>query len=140
MKTSELVTQFMEQVWNRQNLHLLDDFLHPDFKDHSLPDTLPNNKQGLQAWVNATSASFEHLTVIEDQVSENDKCVIKVSLHLKHIGTWRDIAPSGLEVQTGGYRLFRLKDGKIIEHWALIDGQAIENQLKNVFHGCKLPE
>jgi len=39
-----------------------------------------------------------------------------------------------------GYRLFKIKDGKIIEHWALIDGQAIENQLKDASHGCKIVE
>lgn len=55
---------------------------------------------------------------------------------LKHIGSWRDIKPTGINLHTTGYRCFKLKDGKIIEHWALIDGQSIENQLKETSHSC----
>ena len=39
-----------------------------------------------------------------------------------------------------GYRYFKLRDEKIIEHWGLIDATAIENQLKNASHGCKIAE
>lgn len=38
------------------------------------------------------------------------------------------------------YRYYRLQDNKIIEHWALIDGNAIENQLKDAAKGCNIQE
>ena len=71
-------------------------------------------------------------------VSEENKVIVKIMMKLKHIGVWRDIEPTGAEISTIGYRYFKLADNKIIEHWALIDGNAIGNQLKEIKHGCKV--
>lgn len=138
MENSILVQDFINQVWNNKAFEKLDKFLHADFKDYSLPPMLPKDKEGTKKWVINTGASFEHHTIIEEQVTEGDKCMVKIKMNLKHIGTWRDIEPTGLDLQTTGYRYFKIKDGKIIEHWAMIDGQAIENQLKDAAHGCKI--
>jgi predicted ester cyclase len=59
---------------------------------------------------------------------------------LKHIGKWRNIEPTGAEISTAGYRYLKLSGNTIIEHWALIDGNTIENQLKEAGHGCKAQE
>lgn len=144
MNTNEnnthLIIDFIETIWNENKFDQLDNFLHPDFIDHSLPPNFPANAAGLKSWVIGTGQAFEHRTVIEEQVTENNKSIIKIRMLLKHIGSWRDIAPTGLEISTVGYRNFKIQDGKIIEHWALIDGNSIENQLKSNAHGCKMQE
>lgn len=134
--TAHIVSQFIDHVWN--NAGAAD--LHPAFVDYSLPPGFPCNAEGLRQWVALTSASFEHHTLIEDQVTEGDKSVLRITMRLRHIGTWRDIPPTGKEVQTRGYRMFRVANGKIIGHWALIDGNALENQLRDAMHGCALPQ
>jgi predicted ester cyclase len=140
MDNSTLVTDFIEQIWNKRNFDKLDEFLHPEFQDHSLPPSLTADKEGMKNWILDTGISFNHNTLVESQVTEGDQCILKIRMHLKHIGTWRDIEPTGLDLQTVGYRHYKLKGGKIIDHWALIDGQAIENQLKGASHGCKIPQ
>ncbi|MDB5013316.1 MAG: ester cyclase [Daejeonella sp.] len=140
MKTENqtLVENFIEQVWNQQNFELVDEFLHPNFTDNSLPPSFTPDKQGLENWIKATSSSFAHKTIIEDQVTEGEKSIIKIRMEMKHIGTWRNIEATGVEVVTNGYRFYKISDGKIIEHSALIDGQTIENKLTNAFKGCKI--
>lgn len=138
MENAILVQDFIEQVWNNQAFDRLDDFLHPDFRDNSLPPVLTPDGDGLQKWIMNTGLSFDHRTVIDEQVTEGDRTIIRIRMLLKHVGVWRDIEPTGVEISTNGYRYFRLKDGKIIEHAALIDGQIIENQLKEAAHGCKV--
>lgn len=138
MNNLNIVTDFIEQIWNKRDFDKLDNFLHPNFKDHSLPPALPADKKGLKKWVMGTGISFDHNTIIEDHVSEGDKCILKISMNLKHIGTWHDIEATGVELHTSGYRYFKLKDERIIEHWALIDGQTIENELTKAAHGCKI--
>ncbi|MDQ3292516.1 MAG: ester cyclase [Bacteroidota bacterium] len=133
-----LISGFIDQIWNNQNFQKIDNFLHPDFKDNSLPPALPANQEGTQKWILATSASFEHQTIIEDLVTEGEKSIAKIKMKLKHIGVWRHLEPTGLEAQATGYRFFLIKEGKIIEHSALIDGQAIENQLKKASKGCNI--
>ncbi|HEV7330165.1 MAG TPA: ester cyclase [Flavisolibacter sp.] len=140
MENSILVKEFINQIWNNKAFEKLDGFLHPDFRDFSLPPVFTPNKEGLKKWISNTGISFEHHTIIEEQVTEGDKSIIKLRMNLKHIGAWRGIEPTGLDLHTFGYRYFKLKEGKIIEHWAVIDGQAIENQLKSASHGCKIAE
>ena len=140
MNNSSLVKEFINKIWNNQNFDTLPDFLHPDFIDHSLPDGFSANAEGTKKWIIGTSASFEHETIVEDQVTEGNKSIVRVRLMLKHIGRWRNIEPTGIDLSTVGYRYFRLRDGKIIEHRALIDGQHIENRLTGASHGCKIAE
>ena len=77
-------------------------------------------------------------TDILDQVTEGDKTVLRIRMKLKHTGTWRGIEPTGIELDTMGYRQFKVKDGKIIEHRALIDGETIENKLRDTAHSCEV--
>jgi predicted SnoaL-like aldol condensation-catalyzing enzyme len=138
--TAQIVLQFIEEIWNRQLTSSAGDFLHPAFIDHSLPDSLPTGAEGLQKWVQLTSASFIHRTIVEDHVTESDKCVLRITMQLTHIGTWRGKPATGMEVSTSGYRMFRVQDGKIIEHWALVDGSALESRLRGAEHACKVAQ
>ena len=140
MDNSILVQKFIDQIWNNKSLEDLEIFLHPLFKDHSLPQMLSPDKEGTKKWIITTGLSFEHQTIIEDQVSEGDQCIVKIRMNLKHTGIWRGIEPTGVELHTTGYRQFKMKEGRIIEHWALIDGQNIENQLKATTKECKIVE
>lgn len=134
----QTVIGFIEEIWNENRYDKIDHFLHPHFTDYSLPPALPSDKDGLKLWIAATGKSFDHKTIIEEIVTEDDKVMVKIRMELKHIGTWRDIEPAGKDAVTKGYRYFKLADNKIIEHWALVDGTAIENQLNGHGHACKI--
>jgi len=138
MNYSTLVQNFIELVWNQQSFEQLDKLVHPNYQDHSIQSSLPPGKEGTRAWILNTGLSFDHHTTIEEQVTEGDKCIVKIKMRLKHVGTWRNIAPTGISIETNGYRFFKFKDGKIIEHWALHDGQNIENQLRHAVEGCEI--
>jgi predicted SnoaL-like aldol condensation-catalyzing enzyme len=129
-QTKEIVKGFIENIWNRQQLDKLSTYLHPDYQDHSLPAVMGSGQIGLAQWITATSNSFQHQTIIEHQVAEDDKCVVKIRMEMIHTGIWRGIEPTGLTVNTQGFRLFRVSEGKIIEHWAEINGTSLESKLR----------
>jgi predicted SnoaL-like aldol condensation-catalyzing enzyme len=133
-----LVAAFIEEIWNQQHFQQAGHYLHADFKDHSLPPHFPAGPAGTIRWIQALGESFVHKTEVEDVVAQSDKVVLKIKLHLKHVGQWRDIDPTGAEVITAGYRLFRVERNKIIEQWALIDGESIEKSLKELPRSCML--
>ena len=135
-----LVINFIGDIWNNNHFDKMDNYLHADFTDHSLPPGLSADKEGLRRWIADTGMSFEHRSIIEEQVTEANKSMIKLRLFLKHIGVWRTLQPTGIELSVVGYRYFKIREGKILEHWALFDGNAIENQLKDAAHGCKIQE
>lgn len=138
MKHAQIVQQFIDEVWNRQSFEMMNRFLHADFTDHSLIPALPPNMEGTRKWIVATGKAFEHQTFIEEQVTEADQTMIRIKMQLKHIGVWRGIEPTGTELFTTGFRQFTFQDGKIIGHWALIDGETIENKLKDAAKGCSV--
>jgi predicted SnoaL-like aldol condensation-catalyzing enzyme len=133
-----VILNFIEDIWNQNQFEKIDSYVAADFIDHSLPTDLPSDKEGMKLWIIATGKSFHHRTAIEDMVCEDDKVMLKIKMNLKHVGVWRAFEPTHLEISTVGYRYYKLKDQKIIEHWGLIDGNAIESQLKEVQHGCKI--
>lgn len=140
-QVKQVATRFIEEVWNQQQYEKLSEYLHPDYVDHSLPTALSADRIGLLTWIQATSQSFSHQTLIEDQITEGNKTILKVKMVMTHIGLWRGIDPTGAQVSTGGYRFYRFQDGKIIEHWAEINGTVLESQLKQrAVEGCKVPE
>jgi len=136
MNNAILAQNFVDQIWNNRAFEKLNNFLHPDFSDYSLPPMLSPNLAGTREWIINTGLSFEHHTIVEQQVTEADNSIIKIRMDLKHIGSWRGIKATGIELYVNGYRQFKFKQGKIIAHWSLIDGQAIENQLRNSSHAC----
>jgi len=139
-ETKNTVINFISRIWNEQKFEEIDNLLHVDFIDHSLPVSLPPNKDGLKRWISGTGQSFEHKTTIEEQVTEGNKAIIIIRMDLTHIGRWRDIEPTGIKVSAVGYRYFVMEEGKIKEHFGLIDGNAIENQLRQAAAGCKIQE
>jgi predicted SnoaL-like aldol condensation-catalyzing enzyme len=137
-ENKSIVIDFIEEIWNKRQFEKIDDYISPHFIDHSLPSTFPANKDGMILWIIGTGKSFYHKTVIDDLVCEDNKVILKIKMQLKHIGIWRNIEPTNLDISTVGYRYYKLVDGKINEHWALIDGNSIENLLIEASKGCKL--
>lgn len=137
-QNKSIVLNFIEEIWNNNRFDKLDDFIHPSFQDYSLPEQLPVSRAGLEMWVRETGKSFEHRTIIEGSAAEGNTVILRIKMLLKHIGKWRDIEPTGAEITTIGYRCFKLSGGLITEHYALIDGNAIEKQLMHTNQGCKI--
>ncbi|WP_089891846.1 ester cyclase [Chitinophaga arvensicola] len=133
----DFIRHYIDTVWNQGNTSSLTQFLHPAYVDHSLPPAFPADANGLRQWIALTHESFQPATVIEEQVDEPGRCILRISMHMKHIGLWRGIAPTGLTVTIPGYRCFRLQDDRIIEHRALIDGNALEKKLQKGGEGSK---
>lgn len=139
-KNKSIVTNFIKEIWNQKQFEKINTYISTHFVDHSLPPALPADQDGMKLWIIETGKSFEHKTIIDDIVCEGDKVMLKIRMQLKHIGIWRNIEPTQFEIATVGYRYYKLALGKIIEHWSLLDGNSIENQLKEAKHGCKIQD
>ena len=75
----------------------------------------------------ATLAAFPDLHYhVEDLIQ-------RFTLHCTHKGEFMGVPPTGREITLTGISIFRLKDGKIVEHWAVQDGLALMVQI-GLFH------
>jgi predicted ester cyclase len=66
---------------------------------------------------------------VEDLLADGDKVVVRISLRGTHQGAFRGIAPTGKPITLMGIHIFRFANGKVVEHWGLMDWLAALQQL-----------
>ncbi len=61
---------------------------------------------------------------VEDMIAEGDKVTARVAMSGTHQGEFQGIAPTGNQVQVRAIDIFRIANGKIVEHWGHGDNPA----------------
>ncbi len=128
-QTKNVVHRLIDEGWNQGNLAVVDTLVAEHCVDHSLPPQM-TGREGMKQWIAATGKAFEHKTIIEDQVTEGATSMLRVRMDMKHIGDFRGIPATGKTATISGYRTYRVENGQIVEHWALIDGASLAEQLR----------
>ena len=122
-----LVQQFFEQVINQRNLAALDQFVLPGGVNHTVPPGMPQEtNQFVGQYLNAFP---DGQVTVEDLLADGDKVVARVSFHGSHQGALRGMAPTGKPITLMGIHIFRIANGKLVEHWGLMDRLAALQQL-----------
>jgi predicted ester cyclase len=67
--------------------------------------------------------------VAEDMVAEGDKVVVRTRMHGTHQGPLMNIAPTGKAVTMPFMIIYRVVNGKIIQHWLIADQMGLMQQL-----------
>jgi predicted ester cyclase len=65
---------------------------------------------------------------VEDEICEGDKVVARVIMHGRHLGEFLGKKPTGKGFATKQIHIWRIEDGKLVEHWSVRDdlGQALQ--------------
>jgi predicted ester cyclase len=66
---------------------------------------------------------------IEDVVAEGDRVVVRWTNSGTHIGVFAGIPPTGRSFVIAGIDIYRVADGKLAEHWHVVDQLAMMAQL-----------
>lgn len=65
---------------------------------------------------------FPDLSVtVEDVMAEGDRVAARVTMRGTHRGEFQGIAPTGKHVEVKAMDMFRISNGKIVEHWGHAD-------------------
>ncbi len=124
---ADIVRAFIESFWNGQDPDNLHRFLTPDYVDHAY---VPHTADGLKKTAGELSAALpDHRSEIEDVIAQGDKVVVRMVLRGTHDGSFRGAPPTGNPVEVNVYRTYRLAEGKIAEHWALLDTATLLRQI-----------
>jgi steroid delta-isomerase-like uncharacterized protein len=66
---------------------------------------------------------------VEDTIAEGDKVVIRVTARGTHQGEFMGMPPTGRRIEVPLIDIARIRDGKIAEHWGVMDNAAMMQQL-----------
>jgi steroid delta-isomerase-like uncharacterized protein len=123
----DMITRFITEVWNGNKLAMLDEFLDPTYYDYTYE---PRNREGLERALLLMQAAFpKHETIIEEIAAEDDTVAVCLTLRGMQAGSFRGLPASGKRFEIGGYRFYKVRDGKIISHRGLIDLPSLLQQI-----------
>jgi steroid delta-isomerase-like uncharacterized protein len=66
---------------------------------------------------------------VEDMIAEADKVVLRFTFSATYGGGFMNIPATGQQVAVPGIIIYRIADGKIVEHWMLVDSAVLMQQL-----------
>jgi predicted ester cyclase len=126
--------RFVEEVINKGDISVIDDLFHPEYLDHTAP---PGAPKGLSVHDQVAGiprmfrGAFPDLKfTIESMVEEGDWVGTRVQGEGTHTGVpFMGLEPSGRRAVWSSFGMFRLQDGKIIEHYGQPDMLGLRQQL-----------
>jgi predicted ester cyclase len=127
-----ITRRVLEELFEKGNFEAMDELIHPDFVNHEAPPTNPQGPEGLKETIEWLRSLWGPMRFeIEDEIAEGDKVVDRVIMHGKHVGEFLGQAPTGREFAAKQIHVYRIEDGRVIEHWSVRDdlGQALQLEL-----------
>ena len=111
-------TRFVEEVINGGNVDIVEEIFAPDYVDHTAPPGAPPRLDAVRMIPTIFRGGFPdvHFT-IENLVGEGDIVASHVTGHGTHTGQFLAFPASGNEATWRSLGFFRVRDGKIVEHW-----------------------
>ncbi|MGO4387492.1 ester cyclase [Microvirga sp. 2YAF29] len=122
----EFIRQFMSTVWDKAQIEAAEGFVTTDYIDHAYDGGL----DALKAQIAQLHGAFPgSLHMIEDILVEGDRVMLRARLQGRHTGAFRAIPATDAPIDVRVARWFRLENGKIAEHWALLDTISLFRQI-----------
>ena len=126
-----LIGRFIEEIFNRGNMSIVDEILAPGFVDHEeLPGGIPNGREGFKTLTTMLRSAFPDFKgTIEDILAEGDKVVVRMTWSGTQKGEFMGIPATGKSVSFGVIDIIRIAGGKLVEHWGQMDSMRLMQQL-----------
>lgn len=125
----QVVERFVHEVLAGGRVEAIDELVAPDFVSHTwdmtdagrdkLKETAPQMHQRLS----------DVEMSIDDLVAEDGQVVARLTSSATPTGDFMGVPAAGKRYTIGELHWFRVRDGRLIEHWHQIDGLGLMRQL-----------
>jgi predicted ester cyclase len=120
-RNTRTVLRVYEEVLNEGRLELLDELAWPDHIEHNPFPQQSQGVAGLKQRASMVRAAFNPRFIIEHVIAQGDKVAVMWTNHGTHTGAWFGFVPTGKRVATHGVDIHLLRDGRLAEHWDVVD-------------------
>jgi steroid delta-isomerase-like uncharacterized protein len=101
-----------------------EEIVDPDAPDNELLPGDPPAKlidTFKETFSEARKAFPDMRVTVEDLLAEGDRVAARVTMRGTHRGEFQGLAPTGKWIQVRAIDMFRISNGKIVEHWGHAD-------------------
>ncbi len=117
-ENKELVRRIYGELWNERNLEVAEELIAQDAVNYDtglLPQ--PFGPEEMKGTVRMVTAGFpDNRHDVEEMIAEGDKVVVRCTLTGTHEGEFMGIPPTGRSIEVSEIHVYRLEDGKAVEH------------------------
>jgi steroid delta-isomerase-like uncharacterized protein len=133
-KNRAILTQFIDEVWNKGNFEHLGDFIDLQYTIHHDPgDRWESQTLDLATFKKRVIISrtiFPDLFfTLQEFITEEDKIVISWVFQGSQKGDLPKLPATGKHVNVSGMTIYYFNDGKITGHWQVFDRLGLLEQL-----------
>lgn len=116
-----LARRVFDEVLNGKNLDLLDELATPDYIEHSPLPGQGTGIDGIRDRYTMLFDAFDFQFTVDDVIAEGDKVVLRWTQTGTHISPLFGMPATGRSSRTTGIEIWRVDDGKLAEHWDVVD-------------------
>ena len=130
-ESNKQLCRYYFQAFLKRDTEWMRRHIAPDFVRHDpgLPFEV-RGPEGVAQLHDALLPAFPDMQLpLEDFVAEGEKVLVRLRVQATHTGPCGDRAATGRRIDIGVLDLFQIRDGVLIEHWALLDNLGMLKQL-----------
>jgi len=120
-ENKQLLGRYYEEVLMQGRLDVLDTIARADYVEHN---PFPGHGQGLEGLrqrVNTLRTGLKQQFTLEHLIAEGDKVAVLWTTRGTQVGEFLGLPPSGKSYTIQGVDIHQLRDGRMAEHWDVVD-------------------
>jgi steroid delta-isomerase-like uncharacterized protein len=113
-----IVCRMYDELWNERRLDVADEIIAEDATNYDTGFVpMPFGPAEMKGTIRMVTAAFpDNHHKVEEVIAEGETVVLRCTLTGKHEGVFMGIPPAGKPIEVSEVHVYRLRDGKIVEH------------------------
>jgi predicted ester cyclase len=138
--TQRMVERIPLEVFNNNKFELIDELLSTDYVEHTAPPSVAPTREGFKATAMAMKTAFPDLRyTIEDVIESGDKIVQRVTVSGTMKADFMGMRATNKHATWNEIHIGRVVNGRLAEHWGLIDQLGLLVQLEVIPSPFRVP-
>jgi steroid delta-isomerase-like uncharacterized protein len=125
-----LMRRFVDEFPSKGDEAVADELLADIFRTHTAPPGMSPGKQGVKAYFAAFRRAVPDLHAqVHELLADGDKVVTRKTFHGTQTGEFMGLPPTGSAISFDVIYIVRVRDGKFVEHWNVLDTLVLMRQM-----------
>jgi steroid delta-isomerase-like uncharacterized protein len=126
----QVIRRFIEEYQSKGDVSVAEELLAADFVDRTPFGPFSADRDGVLGLFAMLRRAFPDLhAVIQDQAVEGDKVWTRKTFRATHLGEFMGMPATRQPVEFDVIDIVRVRDGKMVEHWNVVDAMGLMQQL-----------
>jgi steroid delta-isomerase-like uncharacterized protein len=124
-----LVARFYDEI-NAGHLGVIDELIAEDFVEHEEFPGISQDREGVRQFFTMFRAGFPDMRMDAHEVMvDGDRACVRSTMSGTHQGEFMGMPPSGKRFAVTGIDIVRIRDGRVTDHWGVMDAMKMMQQL-----------